>query len=439
MLRRLRSLLPDEHPATKLLIALCVGLFALMALDTFQHFNPSDPLSALLFAPPIELLLRWGAHLRGELEPWRIVMSTIIHIGLIHLLFNMSALREVGKAVENWYGSAVALFAFVLTGVGAAAASNVLGGIDLPPGGFLTDIAARVLGGKGVAAGASGGLMGLIGVMSIAGHRSGHAIGVAIRNMMLRWAFLTILLGIALGFDNVAHICGFALGAALAFALPSPSRLQRASSSTNAFKLSLVVLSLATIGAGMWGLVRSNIDQKTKDACVNASISDDDLSSTLPLCLDSLALLPSDPDLLDRVASIHLRQGHLDAAQRLYADAVPSLANMRRLLLGQLAFNRCVQFLESSQETDRSDEPSGVANRRARPAAKAAPQPNLIFFCEQAPLLLPTDPAPYNNLILAYQLTQQPAKISATCDAAKRNLPSDAASSSQLLRRCPGL
>jgi rhomboid protease GluP len=253
-------LLPEQHPTTKLIMGFCVGLFVMMALDTFQHFNPPDPFKALLFAPPIELLLRWGVHLRGELEWWRVIMSTVVHIGLIHLLFNMSALRQVGRAVENWYGSAVTLAAFALTGVGAAAASNWLGGIDLPPdGGPLLWLLAQVQGGKGVAAGASGGLMGLIGVMSVAGHRSGNTLGIAIRNEMLRWAFLAMLLGVALGFDNIAHGVGFLLGAALAFALPTPATFQRRGAANDALKLGLIAVSLATFAVGFTGLIRSNL------------------------------------------------------------------------------------------------------------------------------------------------------------------------------------
>lgn len=427
MLRRLRALLPDEHPATKLLLALCVGFFAFMSLDALQHFDLKEPVAALLYAPPIELLLRWGAHVRGEFELWRIITSTVVHVGLIHLLFNMMALRQVGQTVENWYGSAVAFGAFVLTGVGAAAASNQLG----PLFGQWTSALIQMFGGSpqpmgfGVAAGASGGLMGLVGVMCVAGHRSGHVLGVAIRNEMVRWAAMTMLLGMAMGFDNTAHGVGFVLGAGLAYLLPAPNKVLRPSPWGDQLKAAAVVISLGILGAGIVGLVRGQQHNQAKQACLAASLAPDSADASLSLCLAALDKLPHDGDLIDRTARLYITLKKPSEAQSLYDDAASRLSDARRFAVGALAFDRCVQFLGDLDAADAANDPppraDGVPSSKVRRSGSASsepvtpPDPALILFCEQAPRFVPVDPAPFHNLILAYQRTRQYSKIDGVC------------------------
>src|SRR5690606_15703910 len=52
-----------------------------------------------------------------EGEWWRLLTSTLLHIGLLHLLVNSWALWQLGRLSEITFGSALTLFLFVFTGL----------------------------------------------------------------------------------------------------------------------------------------------------------------------------------------------------------------------------------------------------------------------------------------------------------------------------------
>jgi membrane associated rhomboid family serine protease len=60
----------------------------------------------------------------GEL--WRHATAIFLHIGLIHLGFNMLALAQIGPAVEDTFGRARMLFLFMFTGVIGFAVCQIL-------------------------------------------------------------------------------------------------------------------------------------------------------------------------------------------------------------------------------------------------------------------------------------------------------------------------
>src|SRR2546425_10829350 len=84
---------------------------------------------------------------------WRLVTFNFLHIGLMHLMFNSSALFSIGPQVEGIFGSQKFVFAYVATGIGSGLASLMF----LPAN----------------TAGASGAIFGLIGLMAVYGYRLG--------------------------------------------------------------------------------------------------------------------------------------------------------------------------------------------------------------------------------------------------------------------------
>jgi rhomboid protease GluP len=130
---------------------------------------------------------------------WRLVTCNFLHIGLMHLMFNSSALFYIGPQVEGTYGSQKFVFAYVGTGTASAVASYLF----LPNG----------------SAGASGAIFGLIGLMAVYGYRQGGSFGRALMRQMLIWAGIGIMFGFFIGANNVAHVGGFVAGAALGFVL----------------------------------------------------------------------------------------------------------------------------------------------------------------------------------------------------------------------------
>jgi rhomboid protease GluP len=97
------------------IMALNVAFFVLMVL---MGVSPIDPTG--------EQLLNWGANfgpftLSGEW--WRLLSSTFLHIGIIHLALNMQCLWRLGKLTERLYGNWAFLVLYLLSGLGGSVAS----------------------------------------------------------------------------------------------------------------------------------------------------------------------------------------------------------------------------------------------------------------------------------------------------------------------------
>lgn len=162
-------------------------------------------------SPSGQLLVDFGGRWPPAMadEPWRVLTSVFLHIGWLHLGFNLLAIASIGPHIEAWFGRATMLGLFVVTGV-------------------LANVGALQIGNVVVSAGASGGIMGLIGVAAGAGHRVGTPPGLALRNAMLKWCAYTFVFGFFVGADNWAHLFGALSGAAFGFALPPATWRRRA-------------------------------------------------------------------------------------------------------------------------------------------------------------------------------------------------------------------
>ena len=142
------------------------------------------------------LLFEYGGNFAPAVEAgeyWRWLTACFLHGGIIHLGFNLFALAVIGPQVEALYGRLSMLFLFIATGVvgfiGSGAAGPVAVGI-----------------------GASGGLMGLVGVAAGWGHREGTGHGRAVRNDMLKWSAYVFVFGFFIRADNWAHLFGLLPG-----------------------------------------------------------------------------------------------------------------------------------------------------------------------------------------------------------------------------------
>ena len=213
--RFMKSIFPTVTPTTKLLLLINIMMFVIVTIDTTMH--PSFTLTDAFFHTPGELIWRWGAQLQGEAVWWRMVTANFVHIGIIHILFNMMALRYVGPYVERTFGSALTFAAFVLLGSFSMFVSNVTGIFMVEHG--IVDAPAIV-------AGASGAIMAFIGMSGIAAHIEHTPFSIKIRNSMIIAAAATILFGVIVnssvghGIDNIAHIAGLVGGIVAGLLLP---------------------------------------------------------------------------------------------------------------------------------------------------------------------------------------------------------------------------
>ncbi|MDR0361971.1 MAG: rhomboid family intramembrane serine protease [Planctomycetota bacterium] len=140
-------------------------------------------------------------------QVWRFFMSCLLHFGLIHILFNGYALWNLGRLVEKFWGMRQVYAIFIITGALGAVASFLWSA-------FVT---------KNLfvhAAGASGGICGLLGLLLGRFYRNRYHIGEFLGSQLVRWAVYLIVFGVAFGADNAAHIGGMLSGAALGYFLP---------------------------------------------------------------------------------------------------------------------------------------------------------------------------------------------------------------------------
>ena len=186
------------YPITLALVVICIGVFA---LQLFFGVNPTNPTNQALIA--------WGANFLpfslGE-APWRLVTSLFLHIGFMHLLFNMFALYYFGQVAERMFGAVNFLALFLLSGVGGNLLNNFLG-------------LHSVMAGEPpiISAGASGGIMGIGMALLVTALTK-----TSFNNFALNFRSLLIVMVINLGYgflvggiDNASHVGGAMIGGLL--------------------------------------------------------------------------------------------------------------------------------------------------------------------------------------------------------------------------------
>ena len=158
--------------------------------------------------PTSENLLKWGANFKIvtlEGEWWRIITNCFLHIGFVHLIFNMYALLYIGILLEPILGKTRFATAYLLTGI--MASMNSLYWHDLV-----------------VSAGASGAIFGMYGVFLAL--LTTHLIEKNKRKRLLISISIFVLYNLSAGMnpgiDGAAHIGGLVSGILIGYAfLPS--------------------------------------------------------------------------------------------------------------------------------------------------------------------------------------------------------------------------
>jgi len=134
-------------------------------------------------------------------EWWRLVSYAFLHAGILHILFNMSALSQVGPVTENEIGRARFWVVYFLCAISGALA-DVL---------WHAQFHSRPL-----VVGASGAIFGLIGFGLTYNHFHGGHAGRMNSRVYLQWAVYGFAFGFIVGgIDNVCHAGGFIAGAFL--------------------------------------------------------------------------------------------------------------------------------------------------------------------------------------------------------------------------------
>jgi rhomboid protease GluP len=202
--RSLGGIFKSDAPVTYVILLVTCALFGFSLMATIRAAGeftpPSGGLGGLFNLGAISgsILNRLGASLPLPYnlhQPWRFIMAVFLHGSILHIGFNMWVIMDVGPQIEELYGSARYLFIYVFTGAFGYLVSSFFGRFSV---------------------GASGSLLGLIGVM-LALTTGRHTAGMQmLRSQLIRWLIYIAVMGFLMpGIDNFAHIGGFASGYAL--------------------------------------------------------------------------------------------------------------------------------------------------------------------------------------------------------------------------------
>ncbi len=127
---------------------------------------------------------------------WRILTGAVLHGGVVHLAFNCYALYVLGKLIETVSIRAQIFTVFLLAAVGG----NILSLIFLPEGNSV---------------GASGGILGFLGFLTVYGFKRRELLSPGfLKNMLFNVGFIAFTgIFVISNVDNFAHLGGFLAGA----------------------------------------------------------------------------------------------------------------------------------------------------------------------------------------------------------------------------------
>ncbi len=176
--------------ATPILIVINIVIYGLMVASGVDPFEPDGG-----------DLISWGSNTQFytlDGEWWRLITSCFVHIGMLHLLFNMYALAFIGLNLESIIGSIGFFVAYLLAGIAGS-----LGSV------WWHDLTNS--------AGASGAIFGLLGLFALL--LMTNVIPKKIRKNLLISVMVfigySLLFGLRGNIDNAAHIGGLAGGTLL--------------------------------------------------------------------------------------------------------------------------------------------------------------------------------------------------------------------------------
>jgi len=131
-----------------------------------------------------------GSYALNQGRWWTLITAIYLHGGVLHILFNMLWLRQLGYMVEQIYGTSRSFLIFTIAGVLGFVVSDKVG-IQFTIG-------------------ASGSIFGLLGALVYYGKRRGGVFGSALYRQVGTWTIVLFLFGFLMpAVNNLAHAGGF--------------------------------------------------------------------------------------------------------------------------------------------------------------------------------------------------------------------------------------
>ena len=224
----LRSVIGVRLDLITLIVGAAVTLYALaLLLQPEAIMNPSGLLSIL--SPGGRALYQLGmtGGVAWQLGWWWTLLTAIyLHGGLLHIVFNVMWIRNLGPVAADAYGPARTFVLFNIAGAAGFLASNVMSGAPT--------------------IGASGAIFGLLAALIVYGRKRGSSM---MTQQLWQWAIILGIFGFIMpSVNNWAHGGGFAGGWVAAHLMGFSDEHRE---STGVLLTSLALIALTAVGFGL--------------------------------------------------------------------------------------------------------------------------------------------------------------------------------------------
>ena len=224
----LRTLVGARLDLIVLITGTCVTLFALaLLLQPDAILRPSGFLSLLSPGrlPLYQLGMTGGV--AWQLGWWWTLLTAIyLHGGLLHILFNVMWIRNLGPAAADAYGPARTFVLFNVAGASGFLVSNVMSGAET--------------------IGASGAIFGLLAALIVYGRKRGSSV---MTQQLWQWAIILGIFGFLVpNVNNWAHGGGFAGGWVAAHLMGFSDEHRE---STRVLLAALALIGVTAVGIGL--------------------------------------------------------------------------------------------------------------------------------------------------------------------------------------------
>lgn len=176
-----------DYKVTYALIAVNIAIFILSAVLSKDVFNINTYVLVSMGAKVNDLI--------NHGQVWRLLTCAFLHGGLMHIAFNMYALKIIGSEVEYAYGKKKYLIIYFVSALGGSLFSYLFSPYS-------------------ISVGASGAIFGLLGAMLVFGYKNKARIGKGYMMNIIQVLVINIIIGLTLSnIDNFAHLGGVIAGA----------------------------------------------------------------------------------------------------------------------------------------------------------------------------------------------------------------------------------
>ncbi len=208
-----------------LIVTTCIALYVVaLLLQPEAIMQPRGMLS--LLSPGTRALYQLGmtGGIAWQLGWWWTLFTAIyLHGGVLHILFNVMWIRNLGPTVTDVFGPGRAFVLFNVAGAFGFLVSNVMS--------------------PAPSIGASGSIFGLLAALIVYGRRRGSSM---MSQQLWQWAIVLFVFGFIMpGINNWAHAGGFAGGWVGAYAM---GFIDEQRESTSMLMLALAFIAITAVG-----------------------------------------------------------------------------------------------------------------------------------------------------------------------------------------------